>query len=558
MPTGLNKAQNQSQYFKFDAASMTFDDAEGYIEGYLSVFGNDDSYGDVVLPGAFKRTINNWSKTKRNIPLLWQHKNDCPIGHIVEIREDAKGVWIKAFIVRDEGCDLGKQAYALLKHKSIDGLSFGYDIIDAEPNQFHGLNLKEIRLNEGSVVTFQANKIATVENVKSELESDAVKTALPVHAWKVAPADTAWSGGAAKKRCNAWADGDVAKLKQCFLVYDEDAPESITGYRLGYVDIIDGTPQIVAKAVAAIKGALNGARGTGVDLTDDERDGVETALTKLERRVANAKEDTPMPHTKAASLTGRLAAELAERDLYDERWKLEDAFRSALYEIFNCDDDDVTPESMVEECNTIIDEYAALMKAWCVKRAAIEASEGVKAKDEAFHQLTKAAAPNEARKAMGQAMKAIGKAMGHVQTQLETMGYDCDCDADMMEELDETKAKALADLLSTVDAPFKPLTKTALKAHKELRAAKAAVGCMAESVKATLTEPDLQVPGPLFSPSGTGAAPTGATNTPDPLSLPAAATGDAGTEGTDDESDAVAKLMAQLEATRQAIANVTL
>ena len=66
--------------------------AEGQFSAYTSVFGNRDSYGDVVVEGAFKETLDEWAASGDAIPLLFGHNMSDPdfnIGHVVDATEDA-------------------------------------------------------------------------------------------------------------------------------------------------------------------------------------------------------------------------------------------------------------------------------------------------------------------------------------------------------------------------------------------------------------------------------------------------------------------------------------
>src|SRR5260221_110039 len=69
------------------------DQEKGIFEGYLSVYGNVDSYKDIVEPGAFTKTIKDarGRQGKYLFPLLWQHDPKDPIGGILDLVEKPKG-----------------------------------------------------------------------------------------------------------------------------------------------------------------------------------------------------------------------------------------------------------------------------------------------------------------------------------------------------------------------------------------------------------------------------------------------------------------------------------
>lgn len=140
---------------------------DGTFEGYGSVFHVEDSDKDVVVPGAFTASLADW-KTKGKMPaLLWQHMGSQPIGVYEEMHEDAHGLFVRGRLLKDDVAQAG-EAYALLKAGAISGLSIGYRTIVDEFDRETGITtLKELDLWEVSTVTFPANDMARVENVKS-------------------------------------------------------------------------------------------------------------------------------------------------------------------------------------------------------------------------------------------------------------------------------------------------------------------------------------------------------------------------------------------------------
>jgi uncharacterized protein len=89
------------------------DDEARTIEGYGSIFGNVDSYGDIVMPGAFAKSIK-----KRKPAMLWQHNSNQPIGVWDEIEETDKGLRLKGRII---DTSLGDDAYKLAKAGALTG-----------------------------------------------------------------------------------------------------------------------------------------------------------------------------------------------------------------------------------------------------------------------------------------------------------------------------------------------------------------------------------------------------------------------------------------------------
>ncbi len=142
----------------------------GEFEGYGSVFGVKDSYSDIVVPGAFLKSLNDWSGKGRLPALLWQHDMSEPIGVYTEMREDETGLYVKGRLLIDDD-PLAKRAHAHMKAGSLSGLSIGYILNDWEYDRDKGgWLLKEIDLWEVSLVTFPANDEARISEVKSLLE----------------------------------------------------------------------------------------------------------------------------------------------------------------------------------------------------------------------------------------------------------------------------------------------------------------------------------------------------------------------------------------------------
>jgi len=144
----------------------------GSFEGYGSVFGNEDSYGDVVMPGAFAASLDAW-KSKGQMPaLLWQHDSAQPIGVWSAMAEDAHGLKVTGQLALKT--QQGAEAYELLKLKALSGLSIGYSVPKGggewDPKSETFL-LKQVDLWETSLVTFPANESAQVDAVKAAIDS---------------------------------------------------------------------------------------------------------------------------------------------------------------------------------------------------------------------------------------------------------------------------------------------------------------------------------------------------------------------------------------------------
>lgn len=137
----------------------------GLIEGYGAVFGNLDSYGDVILPAAFTASLKEWSDAGRSVPMLWQHNKAQPIGVWPDLVADDHGLKVSGQLILDVA--QAREAHALVKGGAVTGLSIGYSPIKATRSADTGVRvLEQIRLYEISLVTFPANEAALVTGVK--------------------------------------------------------------------------------------------------------------------------------------------------------------------------------------------------------------------------------------------------------------------------------------------------------------------------------------------------------------------------------------------------------
>ena len=122
----------------------------------------------------------------------------------------------------------------------------------------------------------------------------------------LADRDASWDAAAADKRVQAWAGGenmDWAKYGKAFFYVDEADKEKLGSYKLQFADIIDGELKAVPKAIFAVAGVLNGARG-GVDIPADEQEAIKGKVAAYYSAMAKAFDDDSIK----APFEGRAAA----------------------------------------------------------------------------------------------------------------------------------------------------------------------------------------------------------------------------------------------------------
>jgi len=141
------------------------DDEKGMFSGYGSIFGNKDLGNDVVVEGAFAKSIGK--KGAKAVKMLYQHRQDEPIGVFDEIIEDQRGLKVKGRLAM--GTQRGREVYELMKMGALDGLSIGYRV-DPKGAEYDDKGkrryLKSVDLMEISAVTFPMNPRARVQAVK--------------------------------------------------------------------------------------------------------------------------------------------------------------------------------------------------------------------------------------------------------------------------------------------------------------------------------------------------------------------------------------------------------
>ncbi|MBU2072743.1 MAG: HK97 family phage prohead protease, partial [Gammaproteobacteria bacterium] len=161
---GMGATQMEYKTAPFEVTSL--DVAGRTVEGYAAFFGNVDRVKDVIHPGAFRKTL---AERGNKVKFLWQHAKEEPLGRILSLKEDDRGLFMQAAI---SDTTRGRDVLALLHDEALDALSIGYDAIpggtEYTKSKDHGTvrELKELRLWEVSLVTFGANEMAQVTALK--------------------------------------------------------------------------------------------------------------------------------------------------------------------------------------------------------------------------------------------------------------------------------------------------------------------------------------------------------------------------------------------------------
>jgi len=153
------------------------DTVQGIVTGYFSIFGNKDSDGDIVLPGAYRKTLkeNGPNSEKPRILHLYMHDPYKPLAKPHVLKEDKTGLYFESKI---SDTALGKDVLQLYLDKVLTEHSIGYQIVKKEVDEREETQkLVELKLWEGSTVSWGANMDALVSTVKTEGKDS--------HSWEI-------------------------------------------------------------------------------------------------------------------------------------------------------------------------------------------------------------------------------------------------------------------------------------------------------------------------------------------------------------------------------------
>lgn len=229
----------------------------GQFEGYASVFGVQDSHGDVVSPGAFKDSLaERKAQGRSNVPMHVMHAfmggDGLPVGVWTDIAEDSKGLQVKGKISGAETTDAGKHLYERVKDGALSGLSIGwskraggvkYGEKAGEPKR----TLKAINLHEISLVSDPSNAQSFVHDIKASADdvakaSGSVAAAIRMH----------------DKVMKGYSYSGSSKDQALMMDHLRDAHEALTGSRAP--DGLEGwTKQIDPDQLAAFLAEKYGA-----------------------------------------------------------------------------------------------------------------------------------------------------------------------------------------------------------------------------------------------------------------------------------------------------------
>lgn len=131
------------------------------INGYLAVWGTVNDYGEMVVRGAFAKSIQERgpaSNSNYKITFLWMHDCTDPLAVFAELEEDDYGLRFRTLPLDD--VSNADRAIKQIRSGTLNQFSYGFNYVwDKTEYDYENdvLILKEVELWEGSVVTIGAD-----------------------------------------------------------------------------------------------------------------------------------------------------------------------------------------------------------------------------------------------------------------------------------------------------------------------------------------------------------------------------------------------------------------
>ncbi|MFA0781613.1 MAG: hypothetical protein YYHSYBAR_000004 [Candidatus Fervidibacter sacchari] len=276
---------------------------------------------------AIKRNFDN-GVLGRDVPVNFEHQYTA-LG--------AAG-WVRALEVREDGLyaliewtDIGKEAVEKQRFKYVSvelggavdpktGKILGEDVLT-------GIALTNRPFFKGLTALAAADPDWTANDDPLQI---------PIHEdrdreWDADASERRWRQWVSEKDPSEWGSEEWRKYRRRFLAYDRANPDLFGSYKLPVVDIVNGQPRVIFRAVVAVLAVLAGARG-GVDLPSDVKERVRSIAERLrnkfeggesmseEKQIAHEPQVTLDP-AKVVALeqeVQRLKAEQRKRQFADE------------------------------------------------------------------------------------------------------------------------------------------------------------------------------------------------------------------------------------------------
>lgn len=200
----------------------------GEFTGLAAVYGNRDYGGDVILPGAFTKSIQ---EKGGKFPLFYQHQVNVGVSTVEDTPE---GLLTKGFLnlQKQSAKDLHSDMLFYKSHGLDFGMSIGYKIVPDKTEMKNGARvLREVMLFENTLDELPLNDKARVIDVKSLVlshksdfatELDAIQTWAMryqmISALDCALSDCMWGEGTPEQKTKD-AQASIEQFSAAFMEY---------------------------------------------------------------------------------------------------------------------------------------------------------------------------------------------------------------------------------------------------------------------------------------------------------------------------------------------------
>ena len=312
-------SMSQIEHKHIQLETKNFDKIKGTIIGYGVTYGNKDRVNDIILKGALNETIEDY-KVGAEVMYLFEHEDKIKLNsNLNDMNDDDIGLQIKA-----EPTEMARQMFPNQFNRIVEAfnrnkafLSIGFFIKDAyvirggqkvyiykdgieigrrlpEETRY----LEKIKAREFSFTTNPANMEAKIIDLKN--------INLPKYPIDI---ESSWDGTQAEQRWREYTKSvemPSTNYKNGFLHFDSENQDLFGSYHLQVVDVVEGEPKIIERAVFAVYQAMRGARGGLTVVPENEMPRLQGAVTELYKkinrvRVAEGMEALEMPNFKTKS-----------------------------------------------------------------------------------------------------------------------------------------------------------------------------------------------------------------------------------------------------------------
>ncbi len=173
----LERKNKLYEYKSLVSSVKDVDKKSGIVTGYFAAFDNIDSYGDMIVKGAFKKTIvERGPLGTKQIKHLFQHDTYTPIGRVDVLKEDKTGLYFETTFSQTQQAQdvLTQYAEGIYNEHSIGYRTMKEERVDDGNGNFVCWKLTEVKLWEGSTVTWGANANTPFTGFKSEVKEDRI------------------------------------------------------------------------------------------------------------------------------------------------------------------------------------------------------------------------------------------------------------------------------------------------------------------------------------------------------------------------------------------------